>query len=47
MTMAITTFTNGPAAITTMRFQTGIRKYARAWCSGGISSLGFIPVIRT
>ena len=47
ITNAITRFTSGPAEITTTRFQTGIRKYARSWCSGGISSVGFIPVIRT
>ena len=46
-TNAITTFTNGPAAITKTRFHTGIAKYARSRCSGAISSCGFIPVIRT
>ena len=38
---------NGPAAITTTRFHTGWRKYARAATSGGSFSYGFIPLMRT
>ena len=37
----------GPAPITTIRFHTGWRKYARCATCGGISSCGFMPVIRT
>ena len=39
--------TAGPAPMTTIRFHTGWRKYARWATSGGISSCGFMPVMRT
>ena len=35
-------FTAGPAAMTTIRFQTGWRKYARSATSGAMTSSGFI-----
>ena len=43
----MTTFTNGPAAMTTTRFQTGMFRYARGATSGVSSSCGVIPVIFT
>ena len=44
---ASTRFTAGPAAITTIRFQTGCAWYARSRTSRGSSSSGFIPLIFT
>jgi hypothetical protein len=46
-TKASTRFTNGPAAITTIRFHTGCAWYARSRTSSGRSSSGFIPLIFT
>ena len=47
MRNARTMLTAGPAEMTTIRFQTFWRKYARWATSGGITSSGFIPVILT
>ena len=44
---AIRMFTTGPARMTTTRFHTGCRKYARSSCPGGSSSWGFMPLIFT
>ena len=44
---ATSTFIPGPARITTIRFHTGWRKYARGATSADSSSRGFMPVIFT
>ena len=46
-TNASSRFIPGPAAITTIRFQTGCEWYARSRTSSGRSSDGFMPLIRT